>query len=60
LKDPPRHFVPSSEAAYVEILRVLKAEPADSVSIVAVGPLTNVARAAVEDPTTFSRGALSD
>lgn len=52
--------MPSSEAAYVEILRVLKTEPADSVSIVAVGPLTNVARAAVEDPTTFSRGSLSD
>ena len=46
LDDPPRHFVPSLRDAHLEILRVLKEEPEDTVTIVAVGPLTNVAMAA--------------
>jgi inosine-uridine nucleoside N-ribohydrolase len=53
--NPPRHFVPSSQEAFVEILRVLEREPQDTVSIVAVGPLTNVAKAAEHDPKIFSK-----
>ncbi|KAF5100844.1 hypothetical protein D0Z00_001113 [Geotrichum galactomycetum] len=48
-------FVPSAAPSYDEILRVLREEPAGTVTIVALGPLMNVARAAASDPTTFAR-----
>ena len=48
-------FVPSAAPSYNEILRVLQEEPAGTVTIVALGPLMNVARAAAADPTTFAR-----
>lgn len=49
-------FVPGGKKpAWRAIIELLKSEPANTVSIVAVGPLTNIAKAARYDPVAFSR-----
>ncbi|KAL5356857.1 inosine-uridine preferring nucleoside hydrolase [Aspergillus floccosus] len=50
-----RTFVPSKRRAHEEILRVLRENDPDTVTLVAVGPLTNLAMASAADPETFLR-----
>ncbi|KAL5092440.1 hypothetical protein Trisim1_001693 [Trichoderma cf. simile WF8] len=48
-------FTASKVPAGKEMLRILKENPPNTISILAMGPLTNVALAAAEDPETFLR-----
>ncbi|KAI0485172.1 Inosine/uridine-preferring nucleoside hydrolase domain-containing protein [Xylariaceae sp. FL0804] len=50
-----KYFSPSKTPSHKEILRILREEPPDTVSICALGPLTNLAMAASEDPEAFLR-----
>ncbi|KAL8995620.1 MAG: hypothetical protein Q9188_006765 [Gyalolechia gomerana] len=53
---PTSHlFTPSSSPSHLEILRILDAEPPDTVTVIAIGPLTTIATAAAHAPATFLR-----
>ncbi|KAK8854931.1 hypothetical protein IAR55_003670 [Kwoniella newhampshirensis] len=49
------HLDISPKPAHEVILDILRDEPEDTVTIVALGPLTNLAHALRTDPTTFAR-----
>jgi len=54
-KDEHSSFTPSILPAYKQILKTLKEHDADTITIVAIGPMTNLALAAAEDAETFLR-----
>ncbi|KAL8678529.1 MAG: hypothetical protein Q9224_007108, partial [Gallowayella concinna] len=48
-------FTPSSSASYLEILRILDQEPPDTITLIAIGPLTTLATAAAHAPKVFMK-----
>ncbi|KAH7114211.1 Inosine/uridine-preferring nucleoside hydrolase domain-containing protein [Dendryphion nanum] len=55
VKDEHSLFIPSLKPAHEEMLRLLRENERDTITIVAVGPLTNLAIAAATDTETFLR-----
>ncbi|MCJ1287788.1 hypothetical protein MMC26_007140 [Xylographa opegraphella] len=48
-------FTPSFRPSHLEILRILDENPPDTISVIAIGPLTNIALAASHSPQTLMR-----
>lgn len=55
LAEPTNAFNASKIPSHLEMLRLLRENEPNTITIVAVGPLTNLALAASEDPETFLR-----
>jgi len=52
---PNTLFTPSNRPSHLEILRVLEENPPDTITVIAIGPLTNLALAASHTPTVLMR-----
>ncbi|KAL9044499.1 MAG: hypothetical protein Q9214_002365 [Letrouitia sp. 1 TL-2023] len=52
---PSALFTPSSSESHLEMLRILDENPPDTITIIAIGPLTTVAMAAAYSPEIFMR-----
>lgn len=55
LEEPTKSFSASLVPAHKEILRLLRENEPDTITLISIGPLTNFALAAAEDPETFLR-----
>ncbi|KIW67236.1 hypothetical protein PV04_06501 [Phialophora macrospora] len=55
IEEPSNAFIPSLVPAHKEILRLLRENEPGTITLIAIGPLTNFALAAAEDPETFLR-----